>query len=292
MTYTPGSPPDDRLGSRRREMTHDTSPDFTGRSLLAVFAHPDDESIAAGGLLALCSDFGARVSLLCLTRGELDRGEASARTGQLRATELRAAAAVLGLADPILLDYEDGMLSWTDAVALETDIRETVERVRPDVVVTFGEDGLYWHPDHITVHARTTAVVAGMRDAPALYYVTMPPGRIRGLVDHVIVTGDPARPGDGEMRRDILGVEDVDAFGSMAAPPTLVLAIGAHARRKLAAIRCHASQVQDSPLGLLQEREAERFLGTEHYRRSEVGFQGDSFIEQLGSKTPSPLRAP
>ena len=282
MTYTPGSLPDDRLGCRRREMTQDTSPDLTGRSLLAVFAHPDDESIAAGGLLALCADLGAQVSLLCLTHGELDRGEASSRTGQTRVAELRAAAAVLGLAAPIILEYADGMLPWTDPAILETDIRDTVERVRPEVVVTFGEDGLYWHPDHIAVHERTTAVVAGMRDAPAIYYVTMPPGQMRHLVDHVM--GDPTRRGDGNLRRDILGVEDADAFGSMAAPPTLVLALGARARRKLAAIRCHASQVQDSPLGLLREQEAEQFLGTEHYRRSEVGFQGDSFIEQLGSK--------
>lgn len=273
-------------------MTHDRSPDFTGRSLLAVFAHPDDESIAAGGLLALCTDFGAQVSLLCLTHGELDGGEASATAGQLRATELREACAVLGLANLFPLDYEDGMLPFTDAVALETEIRETVERLRPDVVVTFGEDGLYWHPDHIAVHERTTAVIAGMRDPPALYYVTMPPGSMRRLVDHSIAVGDPARPGASDMRRDILGVEDADAFGSMALPPTLVLKSGAHARRKLRALRCHGSQVKDGPLSLLQDQEAERFLGTEHYRRSEVGFQGDSFIEQLDSKTRSPLRAP
>ena len=261
-------------------MTHDTSLDLTGRSLLAVFAHPDDESIAAGGLLALCADLGARVSVLCVTHGELDQGDAPGKLGLTRASELQAAAAGLGVTDPILLPHADGMLPWTDAPALEADIRGAVDRLRPELVVTFGEDGLYWHPDHIAVHERTTAVIAGMREhAPALYYVTMPPGRMRELVDHVMASQTP--DGGTEMCRGILGVEDVDAFGSMAAPPTLVLTIGALARRKLAAIRCHTTQVHDSALSLLEEREAERFLGTEHYRRSKVGFQGDVFIEQL-----------
>ncbi len=261
-------------------MTHDMSPDLSGRSLLAVFAHPDDESIAAGGLLALCADQGARVSIVCLTRGGLDGGNSRGRLGDTRAAELRAAAVVLGTEDPILLDHEDGMLTWTDAAALEADIRAAVDRVGPDLVVTFGEDGLYWHPDHIAVHERTTAVIAGINERPpALYYVTMPPGRMRSLVDHV--KGYDTRPGDGEVRRGILGVEDVDAFGSTAAPPTVILTVGSPARRKLMAIRCHTSQVQDTALSLLREEEAERFLGTEHYRRADVGFQGESFIEQL-----------
>ncbi len=267
------------------------SPDLSGRSLLAVFAHPDDESIAAGGLLALCADLGARVSLVCLTRGGLDGDESRGRLGDTRASELRAAAVVLGVEEPILLDHEDGMLPWTDAAALETDIREAVDRVGPDLVVTFGEDGLYWHPDHIAVHERTTAVIAELSDRPpALYYVTMPPGRMRGLVDHV--KGYETRPGDGHVRPGILGVEDADAFGSTASPPTLILTVGSLTRRKLMAIRCHTSQVQDSALSLLHEEDAERFLGTEHYRRADVGFQGESFIERLaGAKSRAGARS-
>ena len=103
--------------------------------------------------------------------------------GELRAQELGAACRALGVADLVLLDYEDGMLPWVDRGQLEADIRRAIHRFRPDVVITFDEDGLYWHPDHIAVHERTTAAVAAAGvDGPALYYVTMPPGGMRAVV--------------------------------------------------------------------------------------------------------------
>ncbi|MGE3579347.1 MAG: PIG-L deacetylase family protein, partial [Vicinamibacterales bacterium] len=145
---------------------------FAGRTLLAVFAHPDDESITCGGLLAACSAGGARVALLCLTRGEAGpgAGKTAVPLGRVRTEELAAAAGTLGIADVALLDHPDGMLPWTDASTIERDIREAMTRLRPDVVVTFGADGLYWHPDHIAVHERVTAAVRSLGDAaPALY---------------------------------------------------------------------------------------------------------------------------
>ena len=149
--------------------------DLRARSLLAVFAHPDDESLACGGLLAWCAHLGARVSVCCATAGELGPGPADIRSVRLQ--ELRNAAQILGVTDLVLLDHEDGMLPWTEAERLEADIRRTIGRLRPDVVITFGEDGLYGHPDHIAIHERTTAAVAALgADAPALYYVTMPSG--------------------------------------------------------------------------------------------------------------------
>src|SRR5688572_5073494 len=166
---------------------------LAGRSLLAVFAHPDDESLACGGLLARCAALGARVSLLCFTRGEWGQRPRLRATlqddgglGKTRTLELEAAAQVLGISDTIVLDKGDGMLPWVDAGTLEADIRDAIVQRSPDVVVTFGEDGLYWHPDHIAVHERTTAAVAALGwNAPALYYVTMPPGRMREVVDTV-----------------------------------------------------------------------------------------------------------
>ena len=260
-------------------------PDLTGRSLLAVFAHPDDESLACGGLLAWCADRGARVSILCVTRGE--RGEqrskakgqrSKADLGDMRARELQAAARVLGVAEVAMLSYEDGMLPWVDAATLEADIHEAIRRRRPDVVITFGEDGLYWHPDHIAVHERTTAVVAALgQEAPALYYVTMPPGRMRAVVDAVAAQRpDPTSP------LFILGISDADAFGTLASDPTLVVEAGPFAVRKLAAIRCHRSQLADDALEILSEEDAVRFLGTEHFRRASIGSSCDAFIECLG----------
>lgn len=259
--------------------------DLRGCSLLGVFAHPDDESLACGGLLAWCAELGARVSLLCATHGEHgpDPDSASALR-ETRARELQAAARVLGVSDVVVLDHPDGMLPWVDAAALEADICTAIRRVRPDVVITFGEDGLYWHPDHIAIHERTTAAVAamGVMDdlAPVLYYVTMPPDGMRAIVNYAVDAA--ARQGsDGRAPRLILGIEDADAFGALAAAPTLVVDAGAFAARKLAAIKCHRTQLGDSALNLVAERDAPRLLGTEHFRRADVGSAAAAFIERF-----------
>src|SRR6478609_1514754 len=100
-------------------------PSFTGRSLLAVFAHPDDESIACGGLLALCADRGAHVALLCATHGENHGGVRDEVWFEQRARELDQAAGILGIRDVILLDYRDGFLPWTPDLSdrIEAEIR-------------------------------------------------------------------------------------------------------------------------------------------------------------------------
>jgi LmbE family N-acetylglucosaminyl deacetylase len=251
--------------------------DFTGRSLLAVFAHPDDEALACGGLLAWCAQLGARVSLLCASRGEHGRPGGD-DLGATRARELDAAARVLGVTDVMVLEHEDGMLPWVEAAALEADIAAAIRRLQPDVVITFGEDGLYWHPDHIAVHDRTTAAVAGLgASAPALFYVTMPPGRMRAVVD-LAATRSPA-----PSRLGILGVADADAFGTLAPAPTLAIEAGLFAVRKLAAIKCHHSQRADDALHALSDDDAVGLLGTEHFRRAIVGSQRDAFIERLAA---------
>jgi N-acetyl-1-D-myo-inositol-2-amino-2-deoxy-alpha-D-glucopyranoside deacetylase len=253
-------------------------------SLLAVFAHPDDESLACGGLLSWCAERGVRVSLLCLTHGEQGPGRDRDGLRETRARELLEAAHVLGVRDVVLLDHEDGMLPWIDAALLEADIAGAILRFQPDVVVTFDEDGLYWHPDHVAVHERTTAVVARLGDsAPALRYVSMPRGAMRALVEAV---PSPANRGMGAANAAlpgrILGV-DADAFGASAPEPTLVVDVGRFAERKLAALRCHVTQVEGTALECLEERDAGRVLGTEHYRRAGVGAPGDSFVESFGT---------
>lgn len=259
--------------------------DLRERSLLAVFAHPDDESVACGGLLAWCAERGARVSLLCATHGEHGPGAGSETAlRETRALELRDAARVLGIRDVTLLNYPDGMLPWVDAAQLEADIRAAIRRIHPDVVVTFGEDGFYWHPDHIAIHMRTTAAVAALgREAPVLYYVTMPPGRMRAVVDNAAEKVARQASG-GQPPRLVLGIEDVDAFGALAAAPTLVVDAGAFAAQKLAAIRCHRTQLGDSALALVAESEAARFFGIEHFRRAAIASDAAAFIEQFASE--------
>src|SRR3954468_20908172 len=161
-----------------------TPPDLSRQTLLAVFAHPDDESIACGGLLARCAEGGARVVLVCATHGENCGGVRDAALFETRAQELQNAARALGVSEVVLLEYPDGFLPWIDEQEFEARIAAEIQRVNPDVVITFGDDGLYWHPDHIAVPERTTGAVASLGDAaPALYYVTMPPGQIRKLVE-------------------------------------------------------------------------------------------------------------
>lgn len=252
---------------------------FDGRSLVAVFAHPDDESITCGGLLAACAARGAHVVVLCLTRGEggpsagVDSPEALAAR---RTAELDAAARILGV-NAELADFQDGMLPWTEAAAVEARIAAVLARVRPDVVVTFGADGLYWHPDHIAVHDRVAAVVAAMGEgAPALYGATCPPGAMRVLFDRACArasaSGQPPP-------RQILGITAPDAFGSEAAAPTLILDVRDHAARKLAALRCHATQLSEDALSWLTPEDAV-LLATEHLHR--LGPRA-GFIERLAS---------
>lgn len=257
--------------------------DLEGHTLLAVFAHPDDESLASGGLLSWCAARGARVSLLCVSRGEagqtLER-QSPENLGDIRAGELRDAAAALGLTDVTLLRHPDGMLPWLDGGVLASDVLETITAARPDVVVTFGEDGLYWHPDHIAVQAATREAIAALgASAPALFYVTMPLGQMEAVL---AVAAPRLAP---SARRDLLGIADAAAFGAAAQPPTLVLHTGSFAVRRLAAIRCHRTQVAGGPFDQLSAQEAIALLGVEHYRRADVGGQGPAFIERL--TTPS-----
>ena len=252
--------------------------DLDGRSLLAVFAHPDDESLACGGLLAWCAARGARVSLLCLSRGEAGRGEAAGDLGEIRGRELQEAAAALGVTDVALLRHPDGMLPWLEPGTLARDIQTAIAAGRPDVIVTFGEDGLYWHPDHIAVHEATrTAVAEFGAGAPALYYVTMPPGQMQAVLAAAAPRLTPSS------RRDLLGIDDAAAFGAAAHAPTLVLHTGAFAARKLAALRCHRTQVAGGPFDQLLAAEAEALLGVEHFHRADIGSQAPAFIERLAA---------
>ncbi|MEZ5293482.1 MAG: PIG-L family deacetylase [Vicinamibacterales bacterium] len=260
------------------------------RRLLAVFAHPDDEALAAGGLLAAAADAGVHVALVCLTRGEDAAGagatpEARRRLGRTRTRELAAAAAVLGVRDVQVLDHPDGMLPWEPAARLEEDIQRAIARLAPDAVVTFGPDGLYWHPDHIAVYERTTSAVAGLPGtAPALYYVTLPPGQMRAVADEAASRGAPPWV--------VRGLDDPDAFGALAEAPTLVLNASAVAPRKVEALRCHGSQVGGGALDGLDDAGARRLFGVEHYRRAAVGPAGDGplegFVGRVTRSTPEP----
>jgi LmbE family N-acetylglucosaminyl deacetylase len=155
--------------------------------LLGIFAHPDDETFCAGGTLAKYADRGAEAMVVSATRGEAgqirDARAATRRTlGEAREQELQAACKVLGVQHAACLDYVDGTLQDQKS-RLHDDLLTLFGRFRPDVVITFGDDGAYGHPDHIAISQATTAAVeqavAGSLPAPKrLYHSHFPRSRL------------------------------------------------------------------------------------------------------------------
>src|SRR5439155_26668309 len=154
--------------------------------LMAVLAHPDDESLGVGGTLAKYASEGVEVFLLTATRGDggryrgLPPGDRQhpgpAALAAIREQELRAAASVLGVRDVAVLDYHDQHLDRANPREAVSCIVEHLRRVRPDAVLTFGPDGAYGHPDHVAISQFTTAaIVAAAEPAIAkLYYIAWP----------------------------------------------------------------------------------------------------------------------
>ena len=139
--------------------------------LMALAAHPDDESLGMGGTLAKYAAEGIETYLVTATRGERgwfgdpkdDPGLEA--LGRLREAELRAAANTLGIREVEFLDYVDGDLDQADPAEAVAKIVSHLRRVRPHVVITFAPEGAYGHPDHIAICQFTTAVVVAAANA-------------------------------------------------------------------------------------------------------------------------------
>ncbi|HTH70209.1 MAG TPA: PIG-L family deacetylase [Candidatus Saccharimonadales bacterium] len=148
-----------------------------GVRILGVFAHPDDEVFVAGGTLAKYAARGAEAMVLSATRGQAGQiRDASAATrhtlGAVREQELRRACTILGVQHVACLDYMDGALREADFETLVGTVTEAIREYRPDIVITFGEDGAYGHPDHVTISAATTRAFdgAGLPAGARLYH--------------------------------------------------------------------------------------------------------------------------
>ena len=160
---------------------------FDADVVLAVFAHPDDESLAVGGTLARLASEGYHVVVMCASHGERGSEVGPVRDdalGRIRATELMTAARTLGIAEVILWHHPDGDLRWAEVTDFHAELILFLRRRRPSAVITFDEDGLYWHADHIGVYERVlTAVQSLGPEAPPLYLATMARGRMPAIVN-------------------------------------------------------------------------------------------------------------
>ncbi len=233
--------------------------------ILAILAHPDDESFGMGGTLALYAERGVDVHLVCATRGEVGEMEEKYMQGfrsvaERREAELRCAAGILGLAGVYFLDYRDsGMPGSPDnqhpnalfAQSIEAVAEKVVACIRdlkPDVVITFDPIGGYRHPDHVAIHQATVLAFENANNAdfaPAagapfqprkLYYHTFSKGFLKVTVALLRLFGkDPSKFGKN-------GDIDLVSLAKVSFPVHARISIRSVVDKKRAAGACHASQ--------------------------------------------------
>ncbi len=189
-------------------------------SFLGIFAHPDDESLGAGGLFAKYAAEGVRTSLITATRGQRgwtgtpDRYPGAEALGQIREKELNAAARRLGIDEVVVLDYMDGDLDQADPRLVIPEIAAHIRRIRPDVILTFDPFGAYGHPDHIAISQYSHAAVLTAADSNVALEGASPPHRVakfyyladpEALLDlYEELFGDLMMEIDGVERRPVL----------------------------------------------------------------------------------------
>lgn len=240
------------------------------RTLLAVFAHPDDESFGPGGTLALYARKGVDVHLICATRGEVgetpeEAGELTdEKVAKLRENELRCAAQILGLKEVHFLNYRDsGMpgaetnhhpraLANTPIEEVAGKVAEIGRKVQPQVMITFDPIGGYRHPDHVAIHDATVKAFemlraeqgTGSSGLQKLYYHTFPKRVMRLLVRLMPLFGrDPHQFG---INNDI----DLVDIVSVDFPIHAQIQIRSVMEQKAQASACHASQQGGGSRGL------------------------------------------
>ena len=252
-------------------LKHDLEFMSNQKVLLAVFAHPDDESFGPGGTLARYAAEGVQVHYLCATRGDVGEVDATmlaetghASTADLRTNELLCAAGILGLAGVEFLNYRDSGMSGSpenqhpeslyqaDRVKLAGQVTEAIRRLQPQVIMTFDPFGGYGHPDHIACHYATLSaffaapdprrfpeqLTAGLQPyRPAkLYYSTFDRRLLRWLVRLMPLVGrDPTAIG---ANKDINLVE----IAQFDVPITTRVDVSRYLETKQQASACHASQ--------------------------------------------------
>lgn len=236
-------------------------------------AHPDDEAISTGGTMALLSDAGHRVVLVCATRGEMgEPAEGVLRPGEIlgdrREAELRASCELLGVDRLDFLGYKDsGMIGepsnddptcfWQaeldEAAARLADILGDVDA---DVLVGYDPHGVYGHPDHVKVHT-VGARAAELAGIDRVYWATANRTMIQQARDEGML-------GDEDLEDD--DRVDQDAFGMPEEELTHAVDVSAALDRKRASLAAHESQITEESFFLAMDDEMfARAFGTEWF---------------------------
>src|SRR6201981_4908 len=229
---------------------------------MALPAHPDDEASSTGGVLAAYSDQGVRTVVVTCTNGEFGDGPAGLKPGeeghdtadvaQTRLAELREAAKYLGVTDLELLGYHDsGMPEWEyrdrpDAFCnvpqsvVAGRIGALIERYRPQVVITYDDQGPYQHPDHLHASRCAQAAVSATGIPDKLYLTAMRRSDWRKLWDALREAGVevPDTPQIDEQALRQMEEAERRITTNVDIRPVL--------ERKRAALLAHASQIRDS----------------------------------------------
>ena len=245
-------------------------------TLLLVHAHPDDEAISTGGVMMKAKAHGHRVVLVTATRGEageiynMDEQASRPRLGEIRTEELKAAGEILGVDRIEFLGYRDsGMVDTADnkdprsfhqapldeaAAKLAAVIRDE----RPDVVVTYAEDGVYGHPDHIKAHYVTNAALDLLQregwEPRKLYYTAIPRSMMEEFMKQM-----PAEAQEQNTNMRIVGTPDELV--------TARIDVHDYVEEKREAFRAHSSQNDpNSWFTTMASQIYELAFGTEYYQ--------------------------
>jgi len=250
----------------------------TPLTLMAVHAHPDDEATSTGGILARYSAEGVRTVLVTCTNGELGDAPGGAKPEEdhhdtaavveARRRELEESVRILGVRHLEMLGFHDsGMAGWESNTAphafaqipVETaaaPLVALIERYRPQVVVTYDDNGFYGHPDHIQAHRITVAALDAAGSDARLYFPQIRRSRLRGFRDNMAAMG--VEPPD----------IDEENFG---VPDELIAAsvdVRAWAAAKRAAVAAHASQSENLFFLRFPEEAFVEVFGVEEFVRA------------------------
>jgi LmbE family N-acetylglucosaminyl deacetylase len=232
-------------------------------TILGVWAHPDDESYLSAGLMAIARASGRRVVVATATDGAAAGQAAAPALASLRRAELNAALAAVGVDECVTFGFADGGCGEVPVRIGAHAVRQVVERVRPDTVVTFGPDGVTGHPDHQAVSQWVDAALEQSTVSPRLLHATLADEfheRWAALCDEVGIWMGPER-----------ACTPIDECSLVVRCDDEIL------ERKLAALHAHRSQTA----GLVD------LVGTATYRR---WWSSEYFVDAPSSTWRAPDR--